>query len=490
MLARTINFGLHGHRKSAPHWRAPVLLLLAGACFGVMGCADRVGVDAETLDADEASGTSTTGSDASDTGGVDTDPVGCVAEICDGVDNDCDGQVDEDFGAVTCGLGVCMRMVDVCVDGTPHACVPGAPGEETCNGFDDDCDGMVDEGDCDCLDGQVQDCYGGATDSVGIGECVEGTQVCVDGEWAECNGDVFPQPEACDDLDNDCDGEVDDGAPESGRPCDSGQPGGCQEGETYCIGGMLECEQTAFGVEEACNGVDDDCDGEVDEGDPDGGEPCAFPGVGECVQGVMACSAGALACAQAVFPTPEVCDGLDNDCNGQIDDATIDEGGVCPTGLDGLCWEGVVECSEGGLVCTQTVFPMPEQCSFTDEDCDGVTNNDDPGGGQPCSAGLPGECDVGFTACSAGWIVCLTYGPMPEVCDGLDNDCDGEIDEDAVAPAEQECVTGKAGVCNAGTNTCVNGQIRCVQNVQPGPEICNGYDDNCNNKIDDNCVKQ
>lgn len=191
-----------------------IVATVAGCAVGVGGdnesSAITVGEDgtsAVTLDDDGGPGgpaSDTEGDDATgpgpgtiDDAGTDGDASetdGGFGEICNGLDDDGDGQIDEDVEDVTCGEGVCMASVPGCPGGVPGQCFPGMPGTESCNGLDDDCDGATDEE-------LVQSC-----DSA----CGAGTQACAAGAWGACDAPL-PQAEVCDVADNDCNGAVDDG---------------------------------------------------------------------------------------------------------------------------------------------------------------------------------------------------------------------------------------------------------------------------------------
>jgi len=142
--------------------------------------------------------------------------VACTlnTEVCDGVDNNCDGIVDEGFNvgaSCTVGLGACAATgTKVCkADGAGTECnaVAGTPSAELCDGIDNDCDGVVDNG-CSCTNGQTRSC---GYNNMGV--CKLGIQTCdIHGLWGTCTGAVYPTSEiCCNGKDDDCDGSVDEG---------------------------------------------------------------------------------------------------------------------------------------------------------------------------------------------------------------------------------------------------------------------------------------
>jgi len=339
-------------------------------------------------------------------------------EKCDGADNDCDGNADEGLGSITCGVGACQATTPSCMGGMPQQCQPGMPSAETCDGVDNDCDGSADEG--------------LPTTSCGVGECAVTVSTCANGQPSMCAPGA-PVAEKCDGLDNDCNGVVDNGNPGAGAACSTGQAGICNAGTTSCSNGMLVCNQT-------------------------------------------------------VMPSAETCDGLDNNCNGFADEGNPGSGAACSTGQPGVCSAGKTSCTNGALQCAPNVMPGAETCNGKDDDCDGATDENNPGAGQACSTGVPGKCSAGTTSCVGGQLTCTQSAqPSAEICNGVDDDCDGLVDENNPGGGGN-CNTGKPGACSAGINFCLNGAISCVQSVNAASQdICgNNIDDNCNGQIDEN----
>lgn len=124
----------------------------------------------------------------------------------------------------TLGVGNCTAGVQECTaSGQWGPCWYEVwPQTDVCDGMDNDCNGKTDEYCGECYDGQTRSCYGGPDGTEGIGECTGGTQTCVESSWASCSGQTLPQTELCDNKDNDCNGIIDDNPVDNPccNPCD------------------------------------------------------------------------------------------------------------------------------------------------------------------------------------------------------------------------------------------------------------------------------
>lgn len=251
-----------------------------------------------------------------------------------------------------------------------------------------------------CIPGDFFGCYTGPAGTLGIGACKSGIRTCrPDGTgFGSCIGEITPTSEIRDGLDNDCNGLADDNLPF----CDPGTTASCYNG------------------------------------------PAGTEWVGICRPGIRTCVADGSTygpCTGEVQPRSEICDGLDNNCNG-----ITDEGEVCAA----LCSDGI----KGGLE--------------TDVDCGGI-----------CPACTVGKSCAVNSDCTSG------------ICSG--NVCQGAV---CTPGSTTACYTGPigtqgVGACHAGTSTCnVDGSAYgpCTGQVVPGIEVCDGLDNNCNGATDEGGV--
>ena len=299
---------------------------------------------------------------------------------------------------------------------------PGAT--ETCNAADDDCDATRDE-----------DVPAGESCAVGVGRCSQlGVLLCVGGSYSECSAVALPPGlETCDTTDDDCDGAVDDDVP-AGPSCVEGVGACRRDGVLQCADGSYSiCDAVAGSpATESCNGVDDDCDGIVDEDAPAG--PACVVGVGGCSRsGLQSCVEGAYSGCDAAAGTPavEMCNGVDDDCDA-LTDEDVPGAGSCISGVGACARTGALACVGGSFsVCDALAAgPSLEVCNGVDDDCDGVV--DDAVAPQSCSVGVGACMRSGLRACFGGELQsCDAVSGLPavETCDGVDEDCDGVVDD-------------------------------------------------------------
>lgn len=516
-----------------------------GDGFGAMG----TGVSACAVQA----GRVTNGSDCND---ADPTVKPGAPERCNGVDDDCDGLTDEGltftayyvdmdgdgFGtgpAQNACLPVAGRVTNAsdCNDGDPMV-KPGAP--ERCNAVDDDCDGAVDEGLAFSdyfVDGDG-DGFGLAS-STPVSACapVAGRVT----NQLDCNdGNAGIRPglaETCNQVDDNCNGQVDEGlATQAWYPDVDGDGRGrlgaaavnrCNAPPGH-VSSNDDCNDLNAairpGVLEVCNGVDDNCDGLIDngamaqnywvDGDSDGFGQAGSAPQNSCspisgwVTNASDCNDGNA----AVRPTAtEVCNGLDDNCNGTADEGLtfltyyvdLDGDGFgarLSAGLsscqpvanrvtnDGDCNDGVAAIRPGAT----------ETCNATDDDCDGLVDEGLPTQNWWVDADADGYGHATAQAVVSCGVVpgavtnnldcndttaAVRPGAM-ETCNTVDDNCNGQTDEGNPGGGAA-CLTGQAGVCNAGTLTCTAGSVTCQRNTNPAPERCNGLDDDCSGGADE-----
>jgi hypothetical protein len=360
-------------------------------------------------------------------------------ESCDGIDNDCDGSIDEGYMGLgePCseGIGACNLdgVIECGLDGDSVVCsadpLPGRA--ELCDNEDNDCDGRTDEGvlnSCGTCGESIELCDGRDND------CDFAVDEGVSNRCGEC-GDL--PLEVCNGRDDDCDNRIDEGVLNACGACGGLDLEICDCNDNDCdsrIDEDLNCPQcNCTPSPEVCDLQDNDCDLRIDEG----------------VQN---------ACNQCGPDLIEICNGLDEDCDGQIDETVFEVGSTCGSDV-GVCQAGVIRCMNGELVCQGEVEALTEVCDMVDNDCDGRSEE-----------GLINACGQ----CGPG------YG---EVCDNIDNDCDGADDTRDLCGTELICVNGEcaqpcpSGECFGG-RICIEGACStpCINRECPNGQVCqNGF---------------
>jgi len=198
------------------------------------------------------------------------------------------------------------------------------------------------------------------------------------------------------------------------------------------------CGPGEFVMPETCDGTDEDCDGEVDEDFPELGQSCSL-GIGSCESvGEWVCDGEGGTVCDAVPGTPaesDLCNGADDNCDGDVDEDYPEVGDACLAGLGACETAGTMQCTGGGTgtecIATVPISGTAETCNGIDDDCDGVVDQDW-AIGEACTLGV-GGCEA------AGNLKCKDDGtgaecdavpgePAPDTCNGADDDCDGATD--------------------------------------------------------------
>ena len=486
-----------------------------------------------------------------------------AAEICNGIDDNCDGNIDEGLSQVFYidsdgdGYGSSASTVLACVapngyvaDSTDcndnnSAINPGAA--EICNGIDDNCNGSIDEGALlTFYEDNDGDGYGDANNSVQACSMPNG-YVNNNTDCNDSSAAIHPgASETCNNLDDNCNGLIDDGLTFIKYYADADGDGygnanihvlACSQPTGY-VHDHHDCDDTNPNINpsasEICNGIDDNCNGVIDDGlvfityytDADGdgygdsfssgNSLCSNPGAGYSTNHTDCNDANA-----SIHPgATEICNGIDDNCNGSVDE------GVSQTFYADDDGDGYGDVNNSTLACSlpngyvsdstdcddnnAAINPAASEiCNNLDDNCNGsideglvyttyYSDNDGDSYGDPNNS-------VSSCAPVSGYVIDNTdcndsdaaVNPAAtEICDGIDNNCNGNIDEGLLLTFYADNDGDSYGSASNSTLACsqpdgyVADSTDCNDNnpnINPGAiEIPNnGIDDNCNGEIDE-----
>jgi len=327
----------------------------------------------------------------------------------------------------------------------------------------------------------------------------------------------------------DCD-TVDDGAA-NGSCC----PDLDADGSGACPDAPQDCDDTDPskhpGAPELCDGIDNNCNQIIDDYPVDVDASCGASNAAPCAYGSVQCYSGALICAGSVNPVAEACNALDDDCDGTIDNALAGTGTQCrvpaaaPPGASSPCQAGTQQCTQGIPDCVGFAGPSVQFDSCgVDANCDGQltfqpdfqTDVSNCGGcGNVCGTGKANslwtcaQASCQFQGCTAdyydrdGDLSCetaCTFVSSQESCNGIDDNCDGQVDEGVIAPSpvqacgvspaasSPECTSGVSLECVAGAWQCTFPSGVCTGGCSGDDEICDGLDNDCDGLVNENVM--
>jgi hypothetical protein len=369
-----------------------------------------------------------------------TDATGNNAELCNGVDDDCNATTADGAGETWYGAACDGTDADLCNEGT-SGCTAGSrtcsdPNDadpDLCNGSNDDCNAAT-------ADGSGETWYGAACDGTDADLCAEGTSGCSGGART-CSDPNDADPDLCNGSDDDCNATTADGSAETwlGAACDGSDTDLCLEGSYSCSSGRQSCSDTTSSTTETCNGLDDDCNPATADGSAETwlGAACDGSDTDLCLEGSYSCTGGRQSCSDATANNVELCNGVDDDCIAATPDGIEEPWYLSPCdGLDAdLCAEGSFRCVGGAQSCSDTTGDSVEVCNGLDDDCRPSTADGSGEGwyGAACDGSDTDECTEGVMGCTGGMSLCTDLtGNTEELCNGRDDDCDGETPDDEV----------------------------------------------------------